>query len=437
MQQQQKSNQPLVTTHPYTLLSHQGYVPRQALYSCATCFEETGKVSAICLACSLECHDNHDLYELYTKRNYRCDCGNSNFKSGFECKLMDKQTKKLPSNDLNKYNHNFKGKYCICDKKYPPDESYSGPELQSEMWQCIVCEDWYHSIHLGAKKLPTKFDEMICGGCVDNLDFIRYYRRLEQDLASTTSGCEETPSVTSVPVKTNVVKSEEKKAHESNHDEVDSTSNQVKREEIDSSSHSSSDVNIPNSEERDKSDVANKSAEVRSVCESDTNDSQMENKDPISKNKMPDCLLEKFKVEISKTVPGCEDKDSIPDELKGPIFWADVSWRSKLCRCQKCIDMYKVKECEFLLDQQDTVQDYEAQGKAAAQNTPTPFERGMTALNQMNRAAVVEALHGYDELRSNLSDYLRKFATSGKIVREEDIHEFFEQLKTKKRQRLE
>lgn len=52
-----------------------GYVGRQALYSCNTCFEKFGVKAGVCLACSLKCHDGHDLFELYTKRNFRCDCG--------------------------------------------------------------------------------------------------------------------------------------------------------------------------------------------------------------------------------------------------------------------------------------------------------------------------------------------------------------------------
>ena len=46
----------------------QGYVPRQALYACATCDPEN--LAGVCLACSLECHEGHELFELYTKRFY-------------------------------------------------------------------------------------------------------------------------------------------------------------------------------------------------------------------------------------------------------------------------------------------------------------------------------------------------------------------------------
>lgn len=33
-------------------------------------------------ACSYSCHENHELIELYTKRDFRCDCGNNKFPKG-------------------------------------------------------------------------------------------------------------------------------------------------------------------------------------------------------------------------------------------------------------------------------------------------------------------------------------------------------------------
>ena len=36
----------------------------------------------ICLACSYHCHDGHEMVELYTKRNFKCDCGTPRFVTG-------------------------------------------------------------------------------------------------------------------------------------------------------------------------------------------------------------------------------------------------------------------------------------------------------------------------------------------------------------------
>ena len=81
------------------------------------------------------------IVELWTKRNFRCDCGNSKF-GEFFCKLF-------PNKDIenadNSYNHNFKGSYCTCGRPYPDPDA----EEQVEMIQCYICEDWFHEEHLG------------------------------------------------------------------------------------------------------------------------------------------------------------------------------------------------------------------------------------------------------------------------------------------------
>lgn len=302
---------------------------------------------------------------------------------------MTRQRKKATLNEQNKYNHNFVGRYCTCDKRYPPDENDDSIESQDEMLQCIVCEDWYHTKHLGVEELPNKFDELICGGCVEKLDFLRYYQSVnKQDLDDTNNTCD---------------------------DEVAGEGS------------------------KDEDKTRNTESSAAPVCESDTNDSQLENKDPkvslsdttVDSKQTPPCKLEKLKASTNDT------QEPAGQKANDPIFWFNCSWRSTLCKCPDCMLMYKARECEFLLDETDTVQYYEAQGRAIAKDKATPYERGMTALNQMNRAAVVEALHGYDELKADLSSYLRKFADSKKVVREEDINDFFAQLKSKKRPRLE
>lgn len=81
------------------------------------------------------------ILELWTKRNFRCDCGNSKF-GEFFCKLFPN---KDVENVENSYNHNFKGSYCTCGRPYPDPDV----EEQVEMIQCCVCEDWFHEEHIG------------------------------------------------------------------------------------------------------------------------------------------------------------------------------------------------------------------------------------------------------------------------------------------------
>jgi E3 ubiquitin-protein ligase UBR7 len=145
----------------------QGYVKRQALYSCLTCIpaakEDPKTALALCLACSLSCHENHELIELYTKRNIRCDCGVKTGSSACQIDPTKKIIGKQP-NERNKYNQNFSGAYCTCHRPYPDPED----PIEDEMIQCIICEDWYHSRHLEGSKVPdsTLYSEMICGECM-------------------------------------------------------------------------------------------------------------------------------------------------------------------------------------------------------------------------------------------------------------------------------
>ncbi|KAE9416184.1 hypothetical protein Angca_007736, partial [Angiostrongylus cantonensis] len=125
---------PAVCTYP------EGYKPRQAVFACLTCAGEPQVNGAgICLGCSVHCHDGHNIIELYTKRRFRCDCGNSKFER--KCTLFEE---KSSSNAGNTYNQNFAGLFCVCKKPYPS-------EIEETMHQCVVCEDWFHLTHLDEK----------------------------------------------------------------------------------------------------------------------------------------------------------------------------------------------------------------------------------------------------------------------------------------------
>lgn len=108
-----------------------GYV-RQPLYACKTCQENklntttassscqtkitantTTDVAGMCYSCSIACHGDHELYELFPKRHFRCDCGVNDKFGRHPCSLSKTTTaKKDATNEENTYNHNFFGRYC-------------------------------------------------------------------------------------------------------------------------------------------------------------------------------------------------------------------------------------------------------------------------------------------------------------------------------------
>ncbi|ETV75529.1 hypothetical protein H257_10349 [Aphanomyces astaci] len=163
-----------------------GYI-RQALFACLTC--KTDEPAGLCLACSLTCHADHELVELYTKRHFRCDCGNAKFNQDSPCKLYEG---KDSLNSENVYSQNFHGLYCACHRPYP-DPDRTTPEV---MLQCIVCEDWLHEEHLyedstAALGADVEFDEMICRTCMASLPFLYHYVP-----TTTTTSCTTTISTT-------------------------------------------------------------------------------------------------------------------------------------------------------------------------------------------------------------------------------------------------
>lgn len=325
-----------------------GYVSRQALYACATCDPETS--AGVCLACCLECHEGHELFELYTKRNFRCDCGNSKF-GGKKCKLYPG---KDATNAKNHYNQNFKGLYCTCHRPYPDPED----EVEDEMIQCVICEDWYHGRHLGTDSLPSceSYSEVVCADCMKKNDFLWAYSVQSQ----------ETKSLVKEEIKSEV--------------DVGETCPSQEQNKVD-----------------DKTDQASVQKSENDTC----------------------CFL----VDLQKREVNVKEKGA---------FWKD-GWRKKLCRCADCMTMYKERSLEFLIDESDTVHNYEQRGRD--KTASSQYEKGMQALSSMNRVQQVEVLHGFNDLKSELTDYLKKFAENGKVVKEEDIREFFSGMEARKRQR--
>ena len=108
-------------------------------------------------------------------------------------------------------------------------------------------------------------------------------------------------------------------------------------------------------------------------------------------------------------------------------------WRDELCNCSTCSKMYQELSLNFLIDPEDTVHYYE--NKSADIKT-SQYEDGMKALSDMDRTKQIEAIHGYNTMKSNLMEYLKKFAENKKVVREEDIQEFFQQMSASKKMRM-
>ncbi|OXA60503.1 putative E3 ubiquitin-protein ligase UBR7 [Folsomia candida] len=370
------SNAVLGASDPLNCSYSKGYLKRQALYACLTCNPKNAphfQQGGVCLACSYKCHDGHELVELYTKRNFRCDCGNKKFPDN-PCTL---QKDKEEYNEKNVYSQNFSGLYCTCHRPYPdPDESAEMDGGPGPMIQCIVCEDWYHSEHV----MPVGFDyedieqavELICAGCTPKLNFLAFYGELQVKPSNSASA----EVVEDSNAKNIITNGEEPSKHESPSNSQDSG--------------------------------------VSSLPETET-------KSSINPNACP----------LTDTSCQAEMKPG------NGTMWQD-GWRKKLCRCDSCKAIYDAGGVSFLLDEEDTIENYEAAGQAKLDSEMVRAEESFTRqMNEMGHVGQIELISGYNNMKEALKDFLEEFANNGKVVQEKDVQEFFENLRATKRPRLD
>ena len=84
-----------------------------------------------CVACMLHCHEGHVVHELYSKLDFRCDCGNGRFPlscqidgsmpqedgTGSEARPVTFEGKPY-QNEHNRYNSTFFDLYCYCRRPH-------------------------------------------------------------------------------------------------------------------------------------------------------------------------------------------------------------------------------------------------------------------------------------------------------------------------------
>ncbi|KAJ0049217.1 hypothetical protein Pint_14981 [Pistacia integerrima] len=373
-----------------------GYMKRQAIFSCLTCTPEGN--AGVCTACSLSCHDSHEIVELWTKRNFKCDCGNSKF-GEFFCKLF-------PSKDVenvdNLYNHNFKGLYCTCNRPYPDPDV----EEQVEMIQCCMCEDWFHEEHIGlesSNEIPRDeegeplYEDFICNACSAVCSFLSLYPQTMWAAVVQHSGSTNT-----------------KKDKDVMQDIPSACGSEKPENGICSGS----------SPKKDDVMADTKSESLSGGKGFDTGESSEKkvgsNKDDSSHTK---CLLGENLV------------SDIPILPSKPLFLSK-NWRDILCRCEKCLDMYNQKHIGYLVDKEDSIAEYEKTAKQKREEKLQQQEGSeLSFLDKLGHVEKMEILNGIADMKDEFRTFLESFDPSNAVT-SADVHQIFENL-AKKRRRVE
>lgn len=127
----------------------------------------------------------------------------------------------------------------------------------------------------------------------------------------------------------------------------------------------------------------------------------------------------------------CRKPTTILNKFTGASFWL-IEWRTKLCRCSNCLEMYKKNEVEFLLDDEDTVHAYQEKGKAkAAENRAPVQDETMRALSGMDHVQQIEAVLAYNKLKKKLTEFLTSFVSNEQVVTAKDVDTFFQTMDKK------
>ncbi|KAI9278344.1 hypothetical protein BDA99DRAFT_600056 [Phascolomyces articulosus] len=365
--QQQKLEQEAQQVLPgkfETCTFDQGYI-RQALYSCKTCYPNEQDLAGFCYSCSIACHADHELFELFPKRHFRCDCGikKTNQKSESACCTLRENKEPNPEN---KYNHNFRGRYCRCDKHYDPDQE------DGTMYQCVVCEDWFHDRCIG--EIPSNvedFESYICRDCTKKYPFLiqkpdtwislgisKNNEKINQWVTPTTLPME---SAEPTPV----------------------AGQKRKLEQVE--------------EEASASKEEDNQTKIKTL--STTSSEQMSEEQPISSCKRAN-YKEEYQIEI----------------------FLKEGWRSQLCQCKECEQAYKKNKVDYLLSEEETFEPEEDEdaGKSL-------MDAGMEHMMRMDRVQAMESIMAYTTLSSQIKDFLQKFKESDEVVTESHIRQFFEE----------
>nr|CAX73723.1 hypothetical protein [Schistosoma japonicum] len=342
-----------------------GYVKRQALYTCRTCLNIDEVKAGICFPCAMECHADHDVVELYTKRRFRCDCGNAKFAGVNGCLLWEE---KDDENNLNRYSENFSNRYFTCHRPYP-DPDYDGVE---EMIQCGICENWFHLEHLNMNKdfePPENYNEMTCFMC------IRKYYFLFMHAYNTERTFRQTCDSVACIKNDNMFES----------DYIPD----LKRSKI---------TNC-----RDFTQSGD-----NSLCHLSVWASKMKHTYPMFRYSSLDSI------------------NNVDTDLVPSVFWIS-DWRGFLCRCDDCKKMYMYFQVEFLLDPEDSVSFYMQLGKQRTKSINDEEKRTLDeALAELPHHVAVNFATGFARLKEALEEFFTKKRGENHVVTESEVRAFFE-----------
>ncbi|RAL09052.1 putative metaphase-anaphase transition protein (Mlo2) [Aspergillus homomorphus CBS 101889] len=466
---------------------------RQSLFACLTCnppptasSKDDGSYTpaAMCYSCSIACHGEHTLVELFSKRNFVCDCGTTRMPSTSPCTLRNDPktgTKGVHSEEPhpgNKYNHNFQNKFCGCGEDYDPNQE-RGTMFQclgvgtvetggcGEDWwhpECLIglSRDWYKNAKKEVKKemkpedgtaaegdgdddddeetpLPPNFPEegdfdmFICYKCVDSNPWLKRYAGTTGFLPPVfKEGGLSKPASSSEPnhAEAEAANQEPTSTEPSRPITTDAQSEPVnlKKRKADDDDDDDNVEAEPNSEPAAKRTKDEATSETTPATANDEVTAQPNNTDT-----KPSSSTSQFESQQQDQQPAQPKHTTLPTNPPPESFslFLTETFRDHLCRCRDC---YPHLSAHPQLREEEEAYEppvSEAGDGDGARSTGTAslLDRGEAALSNIDRVRALEGAMVYSHLRDKVKEFLKPFAESGTAVGADDIKAYFEKLR--------
>ncbi|SCV71195.1 BQ2448_2783 [Microbotryum intermedium] len=387
-----------------------GYI-KQPLYACLTCLNHR----AVCAACSISCHGEHHLVELFNRRHFRCDCGTEAMGAGSVCGVTNR--KDAPRNTENRYDKNFKGKFCICGKDYDPHTE------TDSMYQCLVCEDWLHHACLIGSHVDSAdsllatddFDPVVCDACV------RADRNgVRTKLLDRYAGVEGS-GVMLLDMQTKAIIG--RAVFDDDDDENEGQDDgKIKMNEEGGLSEAKTDVSsAATGEGRDPTDQDRPAKRARldeGTPKAGSSSSSSAPHAVVAGEAASDLPAKTCKATVRPTASEVTPLKRLElDGGKLNVFFEE-GWRMRWCQCEECSPLFD--DFPFFLEEEEA---YEPPDDPDAHKST--HELGMVALSRMPREQAIEGAIAFQGLSERLKNYLRPYSESGATVTKELIDDFF------------
>ncbi|KAK5660145.1 hypothetical protein OQA88_13614 [Cercophora sp. LCS_1] len=436
---------------------------RQSVFACLTCNPPPEKLSdpynaaGVCYACSVQCHGEHTLVEIFNKRNFTCDCGTTRFPATSPCSLRLNSATNTKgavhseeANPNNKYNQNFRNRFCGCECDYDPFQQ------KGTMFQCLGLgthetggcgEDWYHQ------------------GCLVGLG-PKWYENVPKEKKKTTGATDANangslPTISEdaepAPAPQPAEGPAEDAAEEDDDDDLppppgfpadDSFEGFICYKCVDANPwikryagtpgflapvFLSPSANVPKPAEATPSILitGDGTATVSKKRKADDSDDDMASqtskrpKSEIGTTQSSPSPSEPTTTTTCKYAP-------LPPAPEGQfsLFFAE-GFRERICRCDSCFPL--VKPHPQLLQEEETyeppVSEEGSEGGGSTMGSGSLLERGESALRNVDRVRAIEGVMAYNHLKDKLKPFFQQFAESGQAISAEDIKEYFAKLR--------